>query len=101
MVFDVRKCKFYDKEAWVLKGTVILANLNQKSSGKDKETWVVATDDRFEVTVSKGEGSVSRLYRSSTHDSEYFQTKNMCFIFWGTGFCDIIGIPVSCPTYIK
>lgn len=43
MVFDVRKCEFYEKQAWVLKGTVILANLHQKSSGKDKEAvgqWV-------------------------------------------------------------
>lgn len=49
MVFDVRKCKFYDKEAWVLKETVILANLNQKSSGEDKETssgngWSIWSD---------------------------------------------------------
>ncbi len=38
IVFDTRKCKFQEKEVYVLKRIVILANLNQKSSGKEKET---------------------------------------------------------------
>lgn len=38
MVFDVEKCNSHEKEARVLKGTVILANLKQICSDKDKKT---------------------------------------------------------------